>query len=67
MLCNSILREHAAPVRIRINHAAAADDAAGVEHAIAAQLRVVANKRAKFAQARVDFFITELHGHIAGE
>ena len=67
MFCNAIRCEHAAPVRIRVHHAAAADDAAGVEHAVAAQLRVIANERAELTQARVDFFITELHGHIAGE
>jgi len=56
-----------APVHGRIDDGAAAEDAAGVQHAVAAHFRAVTDERAKLAQAGVQRFALDHDGHVAGQ
>ena len=58
--------QNAAPEYVRINHRAAAEDAAGVQHGVAAGFRAVAQQRAEFAQAGVEGFSVNLDKDISG-
>ena len=62
--------ENTAKIYARINHAIAADDRAGIDHCVAADLRSIADDRAEFSQAGRnvaigcydrDFGVIELH------
>ena len=46
--------QNAAPEYVRVNHRAASEDAAGVQHGVAAGFRAVAQQRAELAQAGVE-------------
>src|SRR5260221_3647958 len=54
VLCDHVRGEDAAPVDARINHRAPSNDAARIQHGVAADFRAVADERAKFAQAGVE-------------
>jgi hypothetical protein len=67
-----VFRDHvrgqdAAPEDVRVNHRAASEDAAGVQHGVAAHFRAVAEQRAEFAQAGVKRLAVHLHLDVAGE
>src|SRR5437016_6604377 len=64
---NHVRRQHAAPVYVWINHRVAPNDAAGVQDGIAADFSMVADEGAEFAQAGIDSFLADFHGHIAGK
>lgn len=54
VLGNLIRREDAAPVDAGVDDGPATEDAAGVEHAVAAHFRAVADERTKFTKTCVD-------------
>jgi hypothetical protein len=62
---NHVGWKDAAPVGGRINDGAAADDAARVEHGVAADFCTVAQQRAELPQARVEKFAVHFDGDIA--
>src|SRR5271154_7183378 len=59
--------QNAAPENVRVNHRAAPEDAAGVQHGVAAGFRAVAQQRAEFAQAGVKRHTVHVHKNIAGQ
>src|SRR5436190_13523070 len=65
VLGDHVRGQHAAPVGAWIYHRTATDDAARVEHGVAADLRAVAEERAEFAQASVERFAVHFHGHVS--
>ena len=67
VLGNHVGGQDAAPEDIRINHRAAPDDAARIQHGVTADIRAVAEQRAKFAQAGVERLTVFLDGDITGE
>jgi hypothetical protein len=67
-----IFRDHvrgqnAAPENVRVNHRAAPENAAGVQHGVAASFRAVAQQRAELAQAGVEGRAVHLDENVAGE
>src|SRR5689334_3106637 len=54
VLHNHVGGQDAAPIRVRIHHRAATDDAAGVQNRVATDVRVVAEQRAELAQTGVE-------------
>src|SRR2546426_4321241 len=65
-LCRLILhdpvrRQDTPPVGVRVNNGAATDDAARVENGVAADVGVVAQQGAEFAQTGVEFFAVHFH------
>ena len=59
--------QNTAPEYVRVNHRAAAEDAAGVQHGVAAGFRAVAQQRAELAQAGVEGRAVHLDEDVAGE
>src|ERR1017187_9553507 len=59
--------QDAAPEDVRIDHRAAPEDAAGVQHGVAAGFRAVAHQRAELAQAGVKRHAVHLHLDVAGK
>ena len=53
VLGNHVRGQNAAPENVRVNHRAASEDAAGIQHGVAAGFRAVAQQRAELAQAGV--------------
>src|SRR5579862_6071311 len=66
VLDDHVRGEDAAPVGVRIDDRAAADDAAGVEDGVAADVRVVAEERAEFSQPGVVRRAVDVQHHVAG-
>ena len=64
---NHVRWQDAAPEYVRVNHRAASENAAGVEHGVAAGFRAVAQQRAELAQARVERHAVHLDSDVAGE
>jgi len=59
--------QNAAPENVRVNHRAAAEDAAGVQHGVAAGFRAVAQQRAELAQVGVEGRAVHLDEDVTGE
>jgi len=57
--------QNAAPEDVRVNHRAASEDAAGVQHGVAAGFRAVAQQRAELAQAGVEGRAVNLHENVS--
>jgi len=67
VLGNHVRGQDAAPEDVRVNHCAATEDAAGVQHGVAADFRAVAQQRAELAQAGVERHAVHLHLDVAGQ
>jgi hypothetical protein len=65
IFCDVVVGQDAAPEDVWIDHRATSDDAARIQHGIAADFRVVAEHGAEFAQAGVEGFAILLHDDVA--
>ncbi len=63
---NHVGGENPAPVNVRVNHRAAPNDAAGIEHGVAPDVTAVADQCAELAQAGVEGLAVDFDGYISG-
>src|SRR5579862_5702566 len=67
VLRNHVCRQNTAPVAAWVNNAVASDDAAGVQHGIAADFGEIAQQRAELAQTSVKRLAIDFHSDVSGE
>jgi len=66
VLGNHIRRQDTPPVGVRVNHRAAANNAAWVKHGIAAHFGFIAQQSPKFAQSSIEPFAVHFDHDVPG-